>query len=43
MLTLKEKDLVDLQNYLGDVPFKYANPILVFIQTRLAEQAQEKE
>jgi hypothetical protein len=46
MLTLIEKDLQELNNYIQELPVKHGLPLLNFLNSKIAEQkkaAEEKQ
>lgn len=43
MLKLSQDQLQQLENYLLDVPFKYANPVLQFLSKLVQEQNPQTE
>lgn len=42
MISLTEKEVQELLTYLGDVPAKFANPLIGFLQTKI-KQTTEKD
>jgi len=40
MLTLNEKDLQEVNNFLQELPLKYGLPLLNFINAKIKEQSQ---
>ena len=43
MLQLNQEQLQQLEQFLIDVPFKYANPLLVLLSNIAKEQAPKEE
>ena len=43
MVKLSKEQLIELENYLMDVPFKYANPVLTFLGKLVQEQNPQTE
>ena len=43
MLKLNQEQLQQLENFLLDVPFKYANPVLTFLGKLVQEQNPQTE
>lgn len=43
MLTLNEKDIKQLNEFLQELPLKFGLPLLNFINAKLAEQNKEKQ
>jgi len=41
-IILNEDQIKELENYLGEMPFKFANPIIQFLANNLKE-VEEKE
>ena len=43
MLTLNEKDLIDLNTFIQELPLKHGLPLLNFLNAKIAKQQQSKE
>jgi len=43
MLTLNEKDLNELNNYIQELPVKHGLPLLNFLNSKIAEQKKAVE
>lgn len=43
MYTLNEQDYTQLMNYLGELPAKYANPIISFLSSKKVEEKKAKK
>ena len=43
MLTLNEKDIKQLNEFLQELPLKFGLPLLNFINAKIAEQNKEKQ
>lgn len=42
MITLDEKKLEEVKNYLAEIPFKYAFPLLQYLEKIAQEQSVEQ-
>lgn len=42
MLSLNDQQIKELDRMLGEIPYKFAAPIVVYLQQRFAEQQAQK-